>query len=132
LTEAEGTAKQLGVQNPRHVKWRKWINDYNALIRKGKRQCEIAKMLGIKATTLSSRLRKVAPKVGMKVAASRQTITPSDPKEQPYIRRTSNAHGEGWGIRGCHCELCINAGRLKRKLANRRYRIKKKLQKQQG
>jgi hypothetical protein len=131
LTEAEGTAKKLGVENPRHTRWRKRIQDYNALVRKGMKQHQIAKLWNVSASALSTSLRKTAPRVGLKVAVSRQVVVPAAPKQQPVAKRTNNRHGEGWGIKDCHCDGCLAARRHRRMLANRRYRAKMKLQKQQ-
>jgi len=106
--------------------WRERINNYNRLVRKGHKQVDIARMWGVKASTLSSRLRVTAKILKMKVETTYHLEA-----EQPYVAPIRNEHGQGWGIKNCTCEPCGKARNLRRREVNRRYRANKKKRAQQ-
>jgi hypothetical protein len=125
LTEAEGTAKKLGLESKRHRMWRERITNYNKLVRRGHKQIEIAKMWKMHPSTLSSRMRVTAKILKMKLEPTRHLVS-QNPDEVP----TRNEHGQGWGRKHCRCELCVVARRGKRREANRRWRLSRKLKAQ--
>ena len=126
LTEAEGTAKKLGLENPRHRKWRERILAYNKLARKGNKQVDIAKMWGVPAGLLSSNLRRTSKILNMKVVGTRHLEA-----KEPWRPPVTNEHGVGWGVKNCTCKPCIKSRNVKRAECNRRYRLKRKQKAQQ-
>ena len=125
---AEGTAAQLGVENPKNPARRERVRAYNALIRKGLTNSDIATLWGVKPSTLSSSIRKSAKQVKMKALSSRHVVCDSEPRpaSQPGASgRKRNAHGEGWGVHKCFCSPCNGARRHQRKLRDERIKAAK-------
>jgi hypothetical protein len=130
---AEKTAKELGVENPRHIQWRAQLDLYNTYAKQGKSLARIAELMGAKPQSLSSIVSRRARILGVKMVTTRKKPITLKQRRQKPAQNPRNEHGGGtWGVTGCHCTLCRPLKLAARAALNRKYRNEKRQARQQG
>ena len=108
---AENTYKKMGLkklhEKERYGERVALIKAYNALVRKGLLQTQIAELWGVHPRTLSSKVSKWSAATGKKALVTRNPGRRKDPTEPKAVGRPRNEHGGGkGGVTGCECEPC--------------------------
>ena len=120
LTAAEGTREKYGLPKPR---LRKAISDaafvakYNKLIDDGYTVAQAAEALGLEKQSLKNKKGELS-RGGYDIRKAPYSfparVVPQEPVDRSTLHSRANDHGEGCGITGCKCELCIEARRAYR------------------
>jgi len=118
LARSEGTYEQLAQPNffeRKAAERRDTIKKYNALLRKGVRPVQVAKLWGWDIKALANYVYR-AKAAGFDVI-NYDTIRhgqPQEPKTPIRVSITGNDHGGGaFGVRGCKCEPCLTHRRAR-------------------
>ena len=135
LIRAEGI-KQEGLlegHRERSLALRKQrVKQFNRFAKQGLSLRRIAAKWGLSAQFLVHYMAK-SREMGFKVPFTNGKKTPQPPKlvlKKPNGGK-QNDHGEGWGVKGCNCELCLIARRIKKRAWQAARRIERR-QQQQG
>lgn len=136
LIRAEGI-KQEGLlegHRERSLALRKQrVKQFNKFAAKGLSLKQVAAIWKLSPQFLVHYMGK-SREMGFKVVYTKPGITVPQPPKQIKKKHNGgkqNDHGEGWGVKGCYCELCIAARRANKRKWQAAKRIERK-QQQQG